>query len=267
MSLIILFFLFAAGLFSSGNDSPGVVKEPAFEGAEGFGAYSKGGKGGKIIYVTTKDDSGNEGSLRWAISQKGPRIVVFRIGGIFILNSNLNLREPYITIDGSTAPDGGVTIKDGALIISGTHDVTVRYIRVRPGDEAALGKGVWKDHPRTGMHQGDAVTVKESADVIIDHVSASWSTDETISVTKSEWVTVQNCIIAEPLANPALHIEDGREISHPFGSITEGDQVSYIKNFFAYFSIRGPQLAASHSGHPVRTAAINNLVSFYKKPG
>jgi len=238
----------------------------AFAGAEGFGAYARGGAGGRRIFVTTREDTNREGSLRWALMQSGPRIVEFKVGGLFELDSNLRIKEPFLTLDGSTAPDGGVTLKDGALDIIGTHDVIVRYLRVRPGDEAELGKGRWQGHPRA-IKAGDAVTVKDSADVMIDHVSGSWSTDETISVTHSRRVTVQHCIIAEPLANPVLHVEDGVEIPHAYGALVEGDEVCYLKNYFAYFKIRGPQLAAPSEGERVRTAAINNLVAFYENSG
>ena len=242
------------------------VRPLAFPGAEGFGAYAQGGAGGKQIWVTTRADTNREGSLRWALGQRGPRIIGFKVGGVFELDADLKVKEPFLTLDGSTAPDGGVTLKDGALDILATHDVIVRYVRVRPGDEAALGKGRWAGHPRP-VKASDAVTVKESNDVIIDHVSGSWSTDETISVTHSHRVTVQHCIIAEPLANPALHIENGVEIAHAYGALVEGDEVCYLKNYFAYFKIRGPQLAAPSDGETVRTAAINNLVAFYENSG
>jgi len=238
----------------------------AFPGAEGFGAFARGGNGGRKIYVTTTADTKREGSLRWALEQSGPRIVEFQVGGVFELDFNLRVTEPFLTLDGSAAPDGGVTLKDGALNIFGTHDVIVRHIRVRPGDEASLGKGRWRGHPRP-VKASDAITVKDCADVIVDHVSASWSTDETISVTRSRRVTVQQCFITEPLANPALHLENGVEISHAYGALVEGDEVSYLKNYFAYFKIRGPQLAAPSEGGRVRTAAVNNLVAFYENSG
>ncbi len=238
----------------------------AFAGAEGFGAYALGGADGKLLFVTTRADTNREGSLRWALGQPGPRIVEFKVGGVFELDTDLKVREPFLTLDGSTAPDGGVTFKDGALDILETHDVIVRYIRVRPGDEPQLGKGRWAGHPRA-IKATDAVTVKESHDVIIDHVSGSWSTDETISVMHSQRVTVQRCIIAEPLENPVLHVENGVEISHALGALVEGDEVSYIKNYIAYFKIRGPQLAAPSEGEAVRSAAVNNLVAFYEGSG
>jgi hypothetical protein len=247
--------------------SRGADERPlAFEGAEGFGAYARGGAGGRTLFVTTRNDTGREGSLRWALAQKGPRIVLFKVGGIFELDSNLKVKEPFLTLDGSTAPDGGVTLKDSALEFLGTHDIIVRYLRVRPGDEAALGQGRWAGHPRP-VKASDAVTVKDSHDVIVDHVSGSWSTDETISVTHSRRVTVQHCIIAEPLANPKLHIEDGVEIPHAYGALVEGDEVCYLKNYFAYFKIRGPQLASPSEGESTKTAAVNNLVAFYENSG
>jgi hypothetical protein len=148
----------------------------------------------------------------------------------------------------------------------GTHDIVIRHLRVRPGDEAALGKGRWRTNPR-GPKSSDAVSVKESTDVIVDHVSASWSTDETISVTHSRRVTVQHCLIAEPLANPALHIENGVPISHAYGALVQGAEISYLKNYIACFKIRGPQLASPPEGKSVRAAAINNLVAFYEGSG
>ncbi len=245
----------------------GAAEKPlVFPGAEGFGAYARGGAGGRLIEVTTRADTGREGSLRWALAQKGPRRVVFKVGGLFELESDLKVKEPFLTLDGSTAPDGGVTLKDGALTILGTHDVIVRHLRVRPGDEPQLGKGRWAGRPR-GIKSSDALSVKDSHDVIIDHVSGSWSTDETISVTHSRRVTVQRCLIAEPLGNPALHVENGVEIPHAYGALVEGREVSYIKNYLAYFKIRGPQLAAPLEGEAVSSAAVNNLVAFYESSG
>jgi hypothetical protein len=238
----------------------------AFPGAEGFGSRARGGAGGRELVVTTRADTGREGSLRWAIEQGGPRIVRFQVGGVFELESNLRVTEPFLTLDGSAAPEGGVTLKDGALLILGTHDIVVRYLRVRPGDEAPLGKGRWAGRPRP-VKASDAVSVKDSHDVIIDHVSASWSTDETISVTRSRRVTVQDCFITEPLANPALHVENGVEIPHAYGALVQGDEVSYLRNYLAHFKIRGPQLAAPPEGSRVRSAAINNLVAFYENSG
>lgn len=243
-----------------------VSRELAFPGAEGFGAYARGGRGGPLLRVTTLEDHGKPGSLRWAVSQRGPRRVEFAVEGILSLNSPLTVEEPYLTLDGSTAPGAGITLKDAGVRIVHTHDIIVRHLRVRPGDEASLGKGPWQGRPRP-IRSGDAISVQECADVIIDHVSASWSTDETISVTDSRRVTVQNCFITEPLANPTLHVENGVPIAHAYGAIVNGDGISYLKNYFAYFRIRGPQMTGGIPELPTRSAAINNLVAFYEESG
>ncbi len=244
----------------------GRASELAFPGAEGFGAYARGGRGGRVLQVTTLEDHGRPGSLRWAVSQRGPRLVEFTVAGALSLRSNLTIEEPYLTLDGSTAPGGGITLRDAGLRLFRTHDIIVRHLRIRPGDEAQLGKGAWRGRARE-IKSGDAVTVQESADIILDHLSASWATDETISVTHSRRVTVQYCFITEPLANPALHVENGVPISHAYGALLGGDGVAYLKNYFAYFKIRGPQMTGGKPGLPSRTAAINNLVAFYENSG
>lgn len=244
----------------------GRASELAFPGAEGFGAYARGGRGGRVLQVTTLEDNGRPGSLRWAVGQKGPRVVEFTVAGAISLRSNLAIEEPYLTLDGSTAPGGGITLRDAGLRIFRTHDIIVRHLRIRPGDEAQLGKGAWQGRAKA-IKSGDAVTVQESSDVILDHLSASWATDETLSVTHSRRVTVQYCFITEPLANPALHIENGVPISHAYGAIVGGDGVSYLKNYFAYFKIRGPQMTGGKPELPSRLAAINNLVAFYENSG
>ena len=116
----------------------GWCQQPAFPGAEGFGAYSKGGRGGTVWFVTNLEDQG-PGSLRWAVEQEGPRTVIFLVSGNIELEKQLEIEHPYITIAGQTAPGDGICIKGGTLLIR-THDVTVRYIRVRLGD-ATHGQG------------------------------------------------------------------------------------------------------------------------------
>lgn len=219
-----------------------------------------------MLQVSTLEDHGRPGSLRWALGQKGPRVVEFTVAGAISLRSNLTIEEPYLTLDGSTAPGGGTTIRDTGLRIFRTHDIIVRHLRIRPGDESQLGKGAWQGRARE-IKSGDAVTVQEASDVILDHLSASWATGETISVTHSRRVTVQYCFITEPLANPALHIENGVPISHAYGAIVGGDGVSYLKNYFAYFKIRGLQMTGGKPELPSHLAAINNLVAFYENSG
>lgn len=239
--------------------------QKAFPEAEGFGTYTQGGRGGKVLTVTTLKDNGKQGSLRWAIEQDYPRIVKFAVDGIIVLKDNLQIDNPFITIDGSTAPGDGITLKDGTLVVSKTNDVIIRHLRVRPGDEVALKKGDWKGENRKTRPK-DAITVDGSKYVVVDHCSASWSSDEALSVVnQSDNVTVQWCFITEPLANPKLHIEDGKKISHPFGALVTARTVSYIKNLIAYFQIRGPQLTSDYDDS--YKEAVNNYVFGYSNSG
>jgi pectate lyase len=143
---------------------------PAFPGAEGGGAESLGGRGGRIIEVTNLNADG-PGSFKAACEASGSRIVVFRVGGIIDGNgSYINISSPYITIAGQTAPGGGILIKGFKEIYIRTHDVIVRFLRVRQGG------GPWEDQ------NGHAFAlVPGTANVIIDHCSASWANDENVA--------------------------------------------------------------------------------------
>jgi pectate lyase len=125
---------------------------PAFPGAEGFGAYSKGGRGGAVFYVTNLNDKG-PGSLRAACRKKGPRTVLFTVSGTIELKSTLTITEPYLTIAGQTAPGDGICIKNYAVVVEKTHDVILRYLRVRPGDPMKV--------------EQDAISVMQSQNVIV----------------------------------------------------------------------------------------------------
>ena len=105
---------------------------PAFPGAEGAGSTTPGGRGGRVLFVTTLADSG-PGSFRAACEAEGPRIVVFRVAGTIALKSPINVRHPYLTVAGQSAPGEGVCLRDNTFGIS-THDVVVRFLRSRLGD-------------------------------------------------------------------------------------------------------------------------------------
>ena len=142
----------------------------AFPGAEGFGRFAKGGRGGRVIEVTNLNDSG-PGSFREAVESSGPRTVVFRVGGTIALNGRVNATNPFLTIAGQTAPGEGILIGKGGGLSLRTHDVIVRYIRVRPDVDSSRSDG------------GDAIQIiaPDSHDVILDHVSMSWAVDEVFS--------------------------------------------------------------------------------------
>src|SRR5688500_12051517 len=178
---------------------------PAFPGAGGFGANSVGGRRGRVIEVTNLNDAG-PGSLRAAIEAEGPRNVVFRIGGTIELQSELVLANSFVTIAGQTAPGGGITLKThpsntrSALTIArGTHDVIIRHLRSRPGPHEGFPK------PKSGREPDssevkDAIQILGARNVILDHCSASWATDEVVSTFfDAQDVTIQWCIIAEAL--------------------------------------------------------------------
>lgn len=195
----------------------------AFPGAEGYGKYTRGGQGGAVYEVTNLDDSG-DGSLRAAVEAEGPRTVVFRVSGTIELESPLVIENPYITIAGQTAPGDGITIRDYPLQI-GADQVIVRYLRLRQGNKSG--------------DQTDALSGRYNEHLIIDHVSASWGTDETLSIYHNSYVTIQYSIISEALG-------DGED--HKFGGIWGDDYSTYHHNLIAHNESRNPRFA-SGSGH------------------
>jgi hypothetical protein len=203
----------------------------AFPGAEGAGRLAVGGRGGVVLRVTNLHDAG-PGSLRAAIEADGPRTVVFDIGGTIRLETPLRIRRGRITIAGQTAPGGGITLRDHALVV-GADDVVVRYVRSRLGDESRI--------------ESDAVTIERGRRIILDHVSASWSVDETLSV-GSRYdppergiydVTVQWSLIAESL-NHSGHAKG----DHGYGSLVRGGhgaRMTFHHNLWASHRARMPR--------------------------
>ena len=154
-----------------------------------------------MIFVTNLNDSG-PGSLRAAVKAKGPRYVLFRVSGVIELQKSLIIKEPFLTIAGQTAPGDGICLKNFDCTIR-AHDVVIRHIRFRPGDEpGAVLRAKDKDF------EPDAVSISSpSHDVILDHCSAGWSIDEccTVSGADVDNVTVQWCIISESLHDSFHH--------------------------------------------------------------
>ncbi len=200
-----------------------------FQGAEGYGASAVGGSQGRKLYVNNLNDSGS-GSLRAAVESSGPRMVVFRAGGTIVLKSDLVVRNPFLTVDGSNAPGPGIMLRSHGIVVR-THDVILRQFRIRIGDgnvrkkdsdvRYAAGDGQYALYFIDGAH-----------DDIADHLSLSWSTNKILSTTKlSDRITVQWCILSE-----ALNID-----GHGYASIAGGSRVTWHHNLFAHNYSRNPR--------------------------
>ncbi len=217
---------------------------PAFPGAYGYGGDTPGGRGGDVLLVTNLNDDG-PGSLRAAVEAAGPRIVVFRVAGVIELESRLTIRNPNITIAGQSAPGSGITLANHPLVIKSVH-VVVRHLRVRPGD--------------TAEEEMDAVWVNNSSHVVLDHLSASWGIDETLSVTQSSDVTVQWCFITESL-NDSHHSKG----EHGYGSLIghEGG-ITFHHNLYSHHRSRSPRPQAATTGPGLDLDFRNNVVYDYR---
>lgn len=209
----------------------------AFPTAEGYGKYSKGGRGGVIYEVTNLNDSG-EGSLRVAIEASEPRTVVFRVSGTIVLESPLSIKNPYITIAGQTAPGEGICIRKYPISIDADH-VIIRYLRVRLGDESG------------GDY--DAVSSRFTKHIILDHISASWSVDECMSIYHCDSITVQWCLVTESMSK-SNHIKG----SHGFGGIWGSNYGTYHHNLLAHHSSRNPRMASGSGNTDYRNNVIYN---------
>lgn len=196
---------------------------PAFPGAEGFGKYALGGRGGKIIPVTNLNDSG-PGSFRAACTAEGPRIVVFRVSGTIPLKSQIKIENPYLTIAGQTAPGDGICVSNHEVKFN-THDVIIRFMRFRPGSESGI------------TYDGFG---GEGDQIIIDHCSVSWGVDETFSINKASNLTVQWCMVTESLYN-SIH----KKGHHGYGGLWGGPGGSWHHNILAHHTSRNPRASGN----------------------
>ena len=235
----------------------GAMQKPAFPGAVGWAAATPGGRGGRIIRVTTLAPDG-PGSFKAALEAKGPRIIVFEVGGVIDMGrTTLTIKEPYVTIAGQTAPSPGITLIRTGIDIA-THDVVMRHLRVRTGVD---------DQPLLSGWEADALSTVAASNVIIDHCTFTWGIDENMSAsgprftgkTPEEWrantshnITFSYNLAAEGLANA----------SHPKGEHSKGtlihDNATGIliyRNVYAHNLERNPLLKGG-----VHAAVVNNII-------
>ena len=229
------------------------VLTPAFPGAEGGGKYTTGGRGTRVYIVTTLEDyaEGEEpikGSLRDAVSEDN-RIIVFDVSGVINLKETLRINCKNISILGQTAPGDGITVSGYATNVSNSENVIIRYMRFRPGAD-----NVYKGDSM------DALWGRSMKNFIVDHVSTSWSTDETMSLYRAENMTVQWSIIAESLTMSG-HTK-GR---HGYGAIMGGVNTTYNHNLIANHTSRNPRLGggtveADYNDHIAHFDMRNNVI-------
>lgn len=245
---------------------------PAFPGAEGGGAYTAGGRGGKVIVVTSLADEG-PGTLREACETGGARIIVFNVSGVIRLNSPINVRAPYVTIAGQTAPGDGVCVTGGSFLID-THDVVIRHMRFRRGMQDVA-------------FRDDALGGNAVGNIIIDHCSASWGLDENMSIYRHVYnraadgyglklptvnITIQNSVFSEALD----------AYNHAFGATIGGHNSMFCRNLFASNISRNCSVGMNGGFNLVNNVIYNwwnrsvdggdntslfNIINNYYKPG
>lgn len=227
-------------------------KAIAFPGAEGFGQYTTGGRGGKVFIVSNLHDNG-PGSFREAATAKIPRIIVFAVSGTIHLEKRLTIAG-NVTIAGQSAPGDGICLADQPVSLGGDN-IIIRYLRFRMGDKYQRGGMV------DGNGADDALGGTRRKHMIIDHCSLSWSTDEILSVYAGDSSTLQWNLLAEPL-NYSYHFEKGDKDyeHHGYGGIWGGRHLSAHHNLIAHCNSRTPRFDGIRNAPEENVDYRNNVI-------